>query len=127
MIWGAESARSEALTATVAVPIRAAIVAVHAALEPAVPPAFCAKLATAMGQKRKPALLTVVERLVERVSRIRDLLQRRSRGRHIVGTLAQPRHRILRLLLIDLVILRLHPRVGAIDPQLGEIPHRSLD
>src|ERR1700730_4091298 len=117
MIWGAGSARSEPLAAAVAVPIRAAIVAVHAALEPAVPPAFCAKLAAVMGQQRKPALLAVVERLVERVSRIRDLLQRRGRGRHIVGPLAQPRHRIIHLLLIGLVILRLHPRVGAIDPQ----------
>ena len=23
--------------------------------------------------------------------------------------------------------LRVHPRIGAIDPQLGEIPHRGLD
>src|ERR1700730_13692254 len=61
MIWGAGSARSEPLAAAVAVPIRAAIVAVHAALEPAVPPAFCAKLAAVMGQQRKPALLAVVE------------------------------------------------------------------
>src|ERR1700730_13980815 len=114
--WGAGSARSEPLAAAVAVPIRAAIVAVHAALEPAMPPAFRAKLAAAMGQERKPALLAVVESLVERVSRIRDLLQRRGRGRHILGALAQPRHWIIPLLLIGLVILRLHPRVGAIDP-----------
>ena len=25
------------------------------------------------------------------------------------------------------ILLRLHPRIGAIDPQLGEIPHRGLD
>jgi hypothetical protein len=74
MIWRAESARSEPLAAAGAVPIGAAIVAVHAALEPAVPPAFCAKLAAVMGQERKPTLLAIVEGLVERVSRIRDLL-----------------------------------------------------
>jgi len=72
------------------------------------------------------ALLAVVQGLVERVGRVRDLLQRHRRGCHVVGALAQARHRIRRLLRI-LLRLRVHPRIGAIDPQLCEIPHRGLD
>ena len=76
----------------------------------------------------EPALLAVVEGLVERIGGIGDLLHRRRRGRHVVGALAQARHRIVRLLrILRIVRLRRHPRIGAIDPQLGEIPHRGLD
>ena len=44
----------------------------------------------------------------------------------VVGAFAQARHRIVRLLRI-VIRLRIHPRIGAIDPQFGEIPHRGLD
>src|SRR3984893_8821018 len=70
MIWGAGSARSEPLAAAVAVPIRAACVPARAGLEPGVPPAVGAKLPPGVGEQRTRALLAVVERLVERVSRI---------------------------------------------------------
>src|SRR5258708_2960503 len=102
-----------------AIPVAVVAIPVHAALEPVVP-AFAAAKAFHMGQHGETTLLALVEGLVERVGRIRDLLQRRRRGSHIVGAFAQAGHRILRLLLILRLI---HPRVGAIAPQFGEIPH----
>src|SRR5689334_10398405 len=54
----------------------AAIVAIHAhfALEPVMAPAFPAPEPVHAGQDGEPALLAVIERLVERVGGIRDLL-----------------------------------------------------
>src|SRR3984957_17638192 len=79
--------------AAIAVP---AAIAVHATLKTMVaPPALAAEPASHMGQDGEPAFLAVVEGLVERVGRIGDLLQRGGRGRHIVGALAQPRHRVV--------------------------------
>src|SRR5580704_18580585 len=75
---------SEPPGAVPSVPVHAgAAIAVHAALHPAMPPAaFAPEPAAAMGQEGEAALLAVVERLVERVGRVGDLLQRRSRSRH---------------------------------------------
>src|SRR6266852_2084086 len=70
-------------------------------------PALTAKTAVATGEDRKPALLGVVERLVEWVSGIRDLLHSRGAGRHGLGALAQMRHRIVILLLILLLLILL--------------------
>src|ERR1700675_4210408 len=108
------------------IPVAAAvpIAAHHAMLEAAMMPTT-AEPAFHMGQDGKPALLAVVERLVERVGRIGDLLQRGRRGRHVVGAFAQARDRIVGLLLI-LVRLCVYRRIGAIDPHLGEIPPRGL-
>src|SRR6201995_5122751 len=84
-------------------PLAAAAVAIpgtaHAVFHPAMPPAFAAAKPTAMGEHGKAPLLALVERLVERIGRIGDLLQRRSRSRHVVGALAQPRDRVIRRLL----------------------------
>src|ERR1700722_10825140 len=89
-----------------------------------VPPAFVAE----MRENLEAALLAVVEGLVERVGGIGDTLQHRRRGRPPVSAFAQARHRIVRLLrIICIILLRIHPRIGAIDPHLGEIPHRGLD
>src|SRR5260221_8108212 len=63
--------------ATAATPI--AVIAV-----PVVAPTPAAEPAH-MGQDGQPAFLAVVEGLVERVSRVSDLLHRRRRGRHGVG------------------------------------------
>ena len=116
------------VTVAVEAAIPVAIVAIHAALETTVPPAFPPPNRLHMGQDGKPALLAVIQGLVERIGGIRDLLHGRRRGRHVVGALAQPRHRIVRLLLrLRIIRRRVHPRIGAIDPQLGEIPHRGLD
>src|ERR1700730_9279390 len=125
--WARRSEPPGAIPSVPPVHARAAI-AVHTALHPAVPPAvFAAEPAAVMGQQGQAALLAVVERLVERVGRVGDLLQRRCRSCHVVGLLAQARHRIVRLLLILRAILGLHPRVSAIDPQLDQIAYRSLD
>jgi hypothetical protein len=89
-----------------------------------VPPAFVAE----MGKDLEATLLAVIEGLVERISGIRDTLHHSRRGRHPVGAFAQARHRIIRLLRIArTIVLGIHPRIGAIDPHLGEIPHRGLD
>src|ERR1700738_2853274 len=76
-----------------------AVMAIHAMLETMVPPAVAAE-PPHVGQEGKAPFLAVVEGLVERVGGVRDLLQRGRRGRHIVGTFAQARHRIVRLLRI---------------------------
>src|SRR5882757_1754616 len=89
-----------------------AVIAVRAAHEPVVPPASATEPAFHMRQDGEATLLAVVERLVERISRVRDPLHRCRRGRHGVGAVAQPRHRIVRLLLVLRIPLRIHPRVG---------------
>ena len=72
-----------------------------------VPPASpTTKPAVHTGQHGKPALLAVVQRLVERVGRIGDLLHGGSGSRHVVGVVAQARHRIVRLLLAGIVTRR---------------------
>src|SRR6185436_10509536 len=68
-------------------PIR---VAVHFALEPAVAPSFPVP-EPVHGQDGEPALLAVIERLVERVGGVGDLLHGRRAGSHVVGALTQPR------------------------------------
>src|SRR6266852_2494356 len=64
-------------------------IAVHAALEAMAPPMPAAEAARHMGQDGEPALLAVVQGLVEWVSRVRDALHRRRRRRHGVGAVAQ--------------------------------------
>jgi hypothetical protein len=110
-----------------AIPIT--IVAIHhAVLESMVPPTSTVDAASHMRQNRKPTLLAVIESLVERIGGISDFLHRRRHRRHVVGAFAQARHRIAGLLHILCIIrLRIHSSIGAIDPQLGEIPHRRLD
>src|SRR5215472_17217532 len=79
-------------------PFAPAVVAVaaHAAVHPAVPPAFAAKT-PATGEKCQAPLLALVLCLVERIGGIGDLLQRGRSGSHIVRALTQPRQRILLL------------------------------
>src|ERR1700739_3239400 len=90
----------------------------HAALKPAVSPAFATTPTTVMmGQHDEPALLAVIERLVERVCRIGDLLQHRRPGRHVLSALAQASHGIIGRLLVLRFFLSLHPRGGALDSQ----------
>src|SRR5579859_4676046 len=101
-------------------------VPVAVTLDPAVTPAALPTETVRVGEDGKPALLALVQRLVERIGGVGDLLQRGRRGRHVVGALAQPRDRIIRLLLILGVFPRLDPRLNMIDPQLGEIPHCAL-
>src|SRR6267378_7137065 len=60
-------------------------IAVHAALEAMVPPASAAGPASHMRQDGQATFLAVVQRLVERVSRVSDSLHRRSRGCHGFG------------------------------------------
>src|SRR6185295_4623983 len=122
--FGAAPVRSTIPVITVAAIAAVAVkipVPPHFALEPVVAPAFPAPKP---GQDGEPALLAVIERLVERVGRFRDLLHGRRRGRHILGPVTQPRHRIVRLLLAGIVLRRVHPRVGAIDSELGELLDR---
>src|SRR5438105_637682 len=76
-----------------------AVTIVHAAHESVVPPASAAEPPHTR-QDGEPALLAIVQGLVERVSRVRDALHRRRGGSHVVGALAQPRHRIIGLLCI---------------------------
>src|SRR5205814_8666864 len=63
--WRSEPFRPAAVVAIPALPMIP--VSVEASLHPAVPPALAAKTAVATGKDREPALLGVVERLVERV------------------------------------------------------------
>src|SRR6476646_2985257 len=109
----------EPLAPAVTIHARPTAVAIPAALEAAVPPTSAAEAASHMGQDGEAALLAVVQGLVERVGRVRDPLHRRCGGRHVVGPFAQARHHIIRLLLVlRTIALRVHPRIGAIDPQL---------
>src|SRR6185312_14016555 len=118
---GAASVAAILAAARVTIPV--AVAAAALAVLPAT-----AETALHMGQDPEPALLAVVESLVERIGGIGDLLQRHRRCRHVVGALAQPRHRIVGLLRIrGIVRLRGHSRIGAVDPHLCEIPHRGLD
>src|SRR5258707_7680341 len=75
-------------------------VAIHAALEAAMPPTSAAEAAPHIGQDGEAAFLAVVQGLVERISRVCDPLHRRCRGWHSVGAFAQARHHIIRLLLV---------------------------
>src|SRR5258705_1832948 len=92
-----------AIPVITAIPIVAtapiAVIAVHSAHEAMGSPA-AAETAFRVRQDRKPALLGVIEGLVERVGRVGDALHRSRRGCHGVGAIAQARHRIVRLLLI---------------------------
>src|SRR5438105_4320972 len=61
----------------IAIPVVTAVaVKAHSVLEP-MPPAFPAPEPVHMGQDGEPALLAVIERLVERVGRVRDLFHGR--------------------------------------------------
>src|SRR4029453_10912033 len=97
--FGAAPVRSTIPVITVAAIAAVAVkipVPPHFALEPVVAPAFPAPKP---GRPGEPALLAVIGRLVGRVGRFRDLLHGRRRGRHILGPVTQPRHRIVPLLL----------------------------
>src|ERR1700722_9783339 len=92
----------------------AAIAVLAAAIHAALPPALAAEPVSPVCQDGEPALLAFVEGLVQRVSRIGDLLHRGRRGSHIVGAAAQARHRILRLL--RGIRLGGHPALGSDRP-----------
>src|SRR5215469_7561920 len=85
-------------TAAVAVVIPA-MVAIHAALDPAPPPALVLEPLVPAGQQGEAPLLAVIERLVERVGGIGDLLHRGCHRRHVVSAFAQARNGIIRGLL----------------------------
>src|SRR5215212_10873211 len=76
-----------------------------------------AEPASHMRQDRKPALLPFIQRLVQRVRRVGDFLQRGRRTRHVVGAFAQLRHGIIGPLL---VLACVHPLSGALLSQLPE-------
>src|SRR6266851_7174960 len=106
------------LPAAVAIPALP-VIPVEAPFHPAVPPTFAAEPAVVMGEDREPALLTVVERFVERVGRVGDLLHCLGTGRHGFGAVAQARHQIVIFLRVLRLVLRcIHPRIGAIHPEL---------
>src|SRR5215208_1321667 len=90
-----------AISAVAVVPVSVALPAHFALVVPPASPA--AEPAVHTGQHGKPALLAVIEGLVERVGGFRDLLHGRRRGGHRLGPVAQPRHRILRLRLAGIV------------------------
>src|SRR5690349_8180823 len=69
------------LAPAAAVAIAIAVTAGHAMTE-AVAPSAAAKAAGPVGQDRQAPLLAFIERLVERIGRVGDLLHRRSRARH---------------------------------------------
>src|SRR6478752_5441224 len=74
-----------AVAIVAAIPATIVAIPVHAhpaAMPPTLSPA---EAVLHMGQHRKPALLAVVQRLVERIGRIRDLLHGGRRDRHVVG------------------------------------------
>ncbi len=81
------------------------------------------------GEDHQAALLAIVKGLVERVGSISDFLQSRSCLGHAIGLLAKASHLINgRLLLLCIILLAflllllgLHPGIGAVDPKLGEI------
>src|SRR5215468_560660 len=98
-----------------------AAVVLHATLHPAVPPAPAAKPAASMGQDGEPPLLVLIQRLVEWIRGIGDLLHGGRHRRHGVGAFAQVRHRVLGLLLSFRLAPGLRPRFTAFDPQLDEI------
>src|ERR1700721_2832440 len=102
--------------------------AAEAVLE-ATAPAFTAITAVAvvMGQHREPALLAVIERLVERVGRIGDLLQHSSGSRHVIGAPAQTRDRIGLRLIVGRLGGGSLPRRSTIEPALAEFAPRALD
>ena len=103
-------------------PVAAAVKAVVAPSHPAAEPV------AHTGQNHQTPLLAVVEGLVERVGGIGDFLQSRRGLGHAIGARPQPRHRIdgclLLVRVIRVVLPGLHPGVGTVDPQLGEITHR---
>jgi hypothetical protein len=110
----------------VVTPVAAFAVAVT--LEFTVPPTAIAETVLHMGENPEPPLLAIVKRLVERIGGIRDLLQVRRGCRHGIGALAQAGDRIVRLLRIPrIILLRIHPRIGAVDSQLREIPYGGLE
>src|SRR5260370_10371527 len=90
-------------TAVVAVPVAAAIH--HAVLEAAVPAYAAAEPMPHMSQGGETPLLAVVQRLVERIGRIRDFLHPGRLRRHVVGAVAQARARIMRLPHLGRIIL----------------------
>src|SRR5579864_5953496 len=81
---GPKSAPSEPFRPAMVPILPIAVVAIHAALISAVPPAAAVEPVFHMGQDLEPALLALVQRLVERIGRIGDLLQRRGGRRHVV-------------------------------------------
>src|SRR3954454_21604048 len=115
-----------AISVVAAIPIAATVTVV--ALKPTMTPA-AAETAFHAGQDREASLLAVVERLVERIGGIGDLLQRRSRGPHGLGALTKARHRVIgRRRPVAIVIAhRVHARIGAVDPELGEFLHRGFN
>src|SRR4051812_30769622 len=147
---GLIAATLEGSEPALAVPVRAAVAVetvtvevVHAALHHAVHAtlhevAARAVFATAersavAGQHGEAPLLALVQGLVERIGGIGDLLQGRRRRPHVLGALAQAGDRILRPVGILVGVLAgiagtgIHPRIGAVDAQLGEVTYGSLD
>src|SRR3954452_14451919 len=61
-----------------------AVIAVHAAHKPVVPPAPASEPPHTR-QDGEAALLAIVQGLVERISRVRDARHRRRGGSHVVG------------------------------------------
>src|SRR5579872_6657402 len=107
-------------------PFRATAVAVtihHAAPEMAAP-AFSMTPSVTRKHRQAP-LLTIVQRLVERIGRIGDLLQGDRGHRHSLGAIAQACHRV-GLLLVGLGIVGF-ARLGAIDSDLDQVTHRALN
>src|SRR6202790_3021895 len=91
--------RSEPVGAAAVAVIPVAIaVAIHAMLVAAMAFAALGPALHMVGQDGEAAFLAVVQRLVERVSRVGDLLHRCRRAGHVVGAFAQAGHRIVRLL-----------------------------
>src|SRR5260370_10638934 len=78
----------EPLAPAATIHARPAPVAIHAALEAAVPPTSAAEAAPHMGQDGEAAFLAVVQGLVERVGRVCDPLHRRCGGCHVVSAFA---------------------------------------
>src|ERR1044072_4386667 len=108
------------------VAVKAAVTAIAAA-KSAMMPAAAAEAAFHPGQDREAALLAVVKRLVERIGGVRDLLDRGCSGAHRVGGRARPGDRIAGSLTVAIVVAhRVHPRIGAVDPQLCEFLHGGL-
>src|ERR1700731_2133387 len=126
-VAAATIAARTAISIATGIPIATAI---HAVLEAATSPTFAAEPARPVREDGEAALLAVVQGLVERVSCIGDLLHRRCRGRHVVGAFAKAADRIarvLRILLLRIILPGAGLRIGAIDPEFCELPHRALD
>src|SRR6185503_7652421 len=103
-----------AISAVAVVPVRVALPAHFAVVVPPASPA--AEPAVHTGQHGKPALLAVIEGLVERVGGFRGLLHGPRRARHPRGPGPQPRPGIRRLRRPGIVPRRVPAGGGGIHP-----------